>query len=146
MKLYLLQHGDAEPKDVDPERPLSVKGIKDIENLAQFTGNIPFIDIYHSGKLRAMQTAEIIAQGQQVEEREQLAPNDPIDSIAFEIKQSDTDLMIVGHLPFLGKLASHLLTGNEENSPVRFEPGTLVCLEYDGYWTTRFILPPSLFY
>ena len=36
MRLYIVQHGDAVAKDVEPERPLSEKGRADIERLAGF--------------------------------------------------------------------------------------------------------------
>lgn len=36
MRVYLVQHGDAVPKEVDPDRPLSDTGRQDIERLAKF--------------------------------------------------------------------------------------------------------------
>ncbi len=63
MRIYLVQHGEAVAKDVDPERPLSEQGHNDVEKIATFLGNtqLGMERILHSGKLRAEQTAEIFA-------------------------------------------------------------------------------------
>jgi phosphohistidine phosphatase len=37
--------------------------------------------------------------------------------------------MIVGHLPFLGKLVALLVTGSEENEIVEYQVGSIVCIE-----------------
>jgi phosphohistidine phosphatase SixA len=52
--------------------------------------------------------------------------------------------MLVGHLPQLGRLASLVLTGREEPSPVAFTPGTLVGLERGAGWVIVWALPPAL--
>ena len=63
MKLYLVQHGEACAKDVDPDRPLTDAGKADVERLAAFLGQVGIrVDrVIHSGKLRAVQTAERLA-------------------------------------------------------------------------------------
>lgn len=140
MKLYLLQHGECEPESVDPDRPLTIKGRSDIERLKRL--KISVSKIYHSGKLRAQQSAEIIAQEKAIEQRDGLKPNDPIDSIVQEIEQFESDLMIVGHLPQLDKLVSYLLVGDENKSIVSFVPGTLLGLEYfEDNWSMVYMLP-----
>jgi broad specificity phosphatase PhoE len=35
MRLYLVQHGDAVPEQLDPERPLSAAGRQDVEAVAR---------------------------------------------------------------------------------------------------------------
>jgi phosphohistidine phosphatase len=62
MKLYLAQHGDSLPEQVNPERPLSERGREDVRRLAEFLGGtgIQVRRVYHSGKLRARQTAELL--------------------------------------------------------------------------------------
>lgn len=145
MKLYLIQHGEAEKKEVDPERPLTAKGKKDIAKISASLKGSKTAKIYHSGKLRAQQTAELIAPGGRTEARDQLAPNDPLDPILDEIKKSTEDLMIVGHLPFLGKLASLLLTGDQEKNTVSFQQGAVLCLERPagGNWSILFFITPE---
>ena len=56
MKLYLVQHGEACAKDVDPERPLTDQGNADTDRLAAFLkqAGIQVERVIHSGKLRAV--------------------------------------------------------------------------------------------
>ena len=63
MKLYLVQHGEAVSKDIDPGRPLSPDGVMAVQSIAthMFNRHIELNRVYHSGKLRAHQTAEIFA-------------------------------------------------------------------------------------
>ena len=63
MKLYLAQHGEACPKDIDPDRPLTDQGREDIERLAAFLARagIEVERVIDSGKLRAAQTADLLA-------------------------------------------------------------------------------------
>jgi hypothetical protein len=54
--------------------------------------------------------------------------------------------MLVGHLPFLEKLTSLLLCGNEKTRLVLFRYGAIVCLEQreDKGWGVRWILTPEM--
>ena len=63
MKVYLVQHGKAVDKSVDPERPLSDEGTQQTQAVADFIAslNIKVECIWHSGKMRAHQTAEILS-------------------------------------------------------------------------------------
>jgi phosphohistidine phosphatase len=57
MKLYLVQHGDALPKDIDPDRPLSNVGHAEVGLLAELlAGHMNISRVLHSGKTRARQT------------------------------------------------------------------------------------------
>jgi phosphohistidine phosphatase len=152
MKLYLVQHGEATTEQVDPARPLTAKGRNDVQKIASFlkgAGLGPVV-ISHSGKTRARQTAEIIAAqlrpSDQVTERDGLAPNDPVKSVAKEVSGVANDLMIVGHLPFLGKLAARLLAGVESKNVVAFRQGGIVCLQRneDQTWQVAWMVIPEL--
>ena len=133
MRLYLVQHGEAVPEDVDAARPLSPSGRADVARMAGFlaAGGVRVGRIMHSGKRRAEQTAEIIgaALGSAPEARADLNPMDPTDSVARDAATWDQDVMLVGHLPFMAKLASRLIAGREDAGVVAFQPGTIVCLE-----------------
>ena len=51
-------------------------------------------------------------------------------------------VLVVGHLPHLSRLVSHLL--DCERDLVRFENGGLVCLEQDGdAWLMASVLTPA---
>ena len=104
--------------------------------------------ICHSGKLRAKQTAEIFADSlkRPAEAAQGLNPNDDVLEWADRISREKGDLMIIGHLPFLEKLTSLLVTGKEDFRPVLFRYGAIVCLdkkEADG-WGVRWILTPEM--
>jgi phosphohistidine phosphatase len=61
MRLFLVQHGNALLKDVDPERGLSESGKQDVANVVAFLarGSVQVERIFHSGKKRAWETAEL---------------------------------------------------------------------------------------
>lgn len=122
MKIFLVQHADAVPKETDPERPLSEKGAMQARRAAEFLKKIPFYPdiILHSDKKRSIETAEIICfalGGVRMEPREHIGPNDDIAGLKSEILASKKSIMIVGHQPFLGKLASALM-GAEDGRQV----------------------------
>ena len=153
MKLYLIQHGEAKPEAEDPERPLTVRGEEEVKKVALKAGNLNVLPskIFHSGKLRAKQTAELIAKGLRispgrVEAALGLNPNDDVKPWAKRIGNEKEDLMIVGHLPFLEKLASYLLSGNENSRLVLFRYGAVICLDQkeDKGWAIRWILTPEM--
>lgn len=152
MKLYLIQHGEATTEEVDPSRPLTAKGRFEVQKMTSFLkgASLGPMVILHSAKARARQTAEILATQLgpdfQVKEREGLTPNDPVKGLANEMSEMANDLMIVGHLPFLGKLASMLLAGSEGKDLVAFRPGGVVCLQRneDQTWQVAWMVTPEL--
>ena len=153
MKLYLIQHGEAKSEAEDPDRPLTEKGGKEVRSVSKAATdlNIRPSKIYHSGKLRAKQTAEIIASTLKthnlpVQSVQGLNPNDDIHLWVERISKEKEDLMLVGHLPFLEKLASFLLSGNEKAKSVLFRYGTIVCFDHkeDNGWKVRWILTPEM--
>jgi len=152
MKIYLMQHGKPVPKEENPERPLSVEGKGDVERLATFLqrGGIGVDEIFHSGKIRARETAEIMMSrlnpGVRPEEKGGLSPLDNVNGIAVHLKEMDKDLLIAGHLPHLGRLTSLLVTGSESIPVVSFKQGGVVCLEKgeDGGWKVAWMLVPEI--
>lgn len=151
MKLYLLQHGEAVPEEMDPQRPLSDKGASDIEKLARYIASmgVQSGQVFHSGKLRARQTAEIIskyiAQGSS-DSKDGLKPNDDVIAFTDELDNCDSDLCVVGHLPFMSKLVSYLVTTDVDQAIVHYLPGTMVCLERDelDQWQINWMLRPEM--
>lgn len=146
MIVYLVQHGDALPETVDPERPLSEKGETQVAKLSGFLKKLPVYPgiILHSGKLRAKQTAEALSLalgGIRLEERPFLNPNDRIEPAKSEIAAYEKTLMIVGHMPFLGRLASSLLIVREKDPLVEIAQASLLALRRteDGYTIDCFI-------
>jgi len=151
VKLFLMQHGDALAKDVDPERRLSQAGRSDVERVAAFLATrINVAHIMHSGKSRALETAEIVAE---LLERQTsikvfsgINPSDPVEAFAQQVDDWNENLLVVGHLPFLAKLVAYLLTGSAHESIVSYTPGSIVCLESAGDegWQLQWMVRPEL--
>jgi len=147
--LYLVHHGDAVGPDVNPMRPLSDRGRVESDMLAQKAaerGARPDV-IWHSGKLRARQTAECYwkrcnplaafsaARG--------LQPTDPTNWIADAIAAESGHLMVAGHFPHLPRLLGRLISGHPDAPPAEFPLNGAVALELvDGRWVERWRLVP----
>ena len=152
MRIYLTQHGLAVPKDVDPDRPLSEQGRQDVRRLADFLrhAGIQVEQVLHSGKTRAEQTATMLAghmlSSGQPQAHAGLGPIDPLEKLSPEIAFWSTDTLIVGHLPFLGRLASLLFASDPDRPMLAFQPGSMACLEKDaeGYWVLVWMIRPEL--
>jgi phosphohistidine phosphatase len=153
MNVYLVQHAEAKTKEEDPERPLSEKGWSDIRKVAAFVAkqaNINVSYIMHSGKTRAQQTAEVLAEylnpSEGVKEAEGLAPLDVPSVWAERLAEAKQEMMLVGHLPHMAKLAAHLLSQDEEKKIVGFQMAGIVCLERDGSgnWSVSWMVVPQI--
>jgi len=152
MRIYLVQHGQAKSEDIDPDRRLTEKGIADVTKISRFLKDAGLhVDvIWPSGKASAAQTADILATGivssQGIIRHDGLAPNDDIGHIKDELLQKETDVMIVGHLPFLSKLASSLISGSESAGTIVFQQGGVVCMESNEnkIWQLLWMIVPKL--
>jgi len=150
MKLYLVQHGKAKTKDEDPERSLTDDGIKEVESVGNFLKKIgvKVEGIFHSGKRRAQQTAEIFGRflNVQVEKADNLEPLADISIWAERVQKLEKDIMLVGHLPHLSRLANYLISRNQELDAISFRFGGVVCLERDGdgKWRLVWIITPEI--
>jgi phosphohistidine phosphatase len=152
MALYLAQHGKSQPKEMDPEQGLSPAGTLDVEQVARWAREhgLMVARIVHSGKKRALRTAEIFANALKPEGgvlvQEGLKPLD--DPAAFAATLTDTDdLLVVGHLPFMEKLTAYLVTGSMERPVLKFINGGIVCLDRDpatDHWLIKWTIVPRL--
>ena len=152
MKLYLAQHGEAYAKEIDPDRPLTDQGRADIERLAEFLARagIEVARVIDSGKLRAAQTADLLAAAVaplvELEASDRINPND--DPAAFDWEQATEgqDTLVVGHLPFMARLVSLLVAGDADRPMTAYQPGSVVCLERDsdGHWQINWMIRPHL--
>ncbi|MEW8630626.1 MAG: phosphohistidine phosphatase SixA [Candidatus Thiodiazotropha sp.] len=152
MKLYLVQHGEACAKEIDPDRPLTRKGREDMDRLGGFLqqAGIRVTRVIHSGKLRAVQTAERlrerIAPGIELETSGCINPNDDPKGLYPQIEGADSDTLVVGHLPFVAKMVSYLVVEDEDRLVAAYRPGSVVCLEAtnDRRWQINWMLRPEL--
>jgi phosphohistidine phosphatase len=147
-KVYFMQHGRAVDSADDPERPLSDAGIKQTEKIADTlrgSGTV-ITSVFHSGKLRAAQTADIMATAMGLDAVSMIAGLSPNDEVSLLSQKLDTsDALYVGHLPHLERLAAYLVTGNEAAPIVKFQNSGVLCLEKeDSLYLIRWLLPPEL--
>lgn len=150
MDFYLVRHGEAKAGHEDPKRPLSERGRIAVKNVARAAAakGIRVSEIFHSDKLRAKQTAEILAEflspSSGVREANGLSPEDDPEIAKAELAADDEPLMLVGHLPHLGRLASLLVSGDPERVAVNFQPAAMVCISRAGKaWEIKWTLTPD---
>jgi phosphohistidine phosphatase len=117
MRAVLVHHADAESPAVDPQRPLTRLGLAQAATVAEALQRAGFVPaaIWHSGKLRARQTAEVFLRrgGPFAEFRmvRGLRPDDPPDWIRHELQAETRDILLVGHMPNISALAEALAPG-----------------------------------
>jgi phosphohistidine phosphatase len=156
MDVYLMQHGAATSAEEDPARPLTQSGRRAAKQVAARAAGcgVQAGRCIHSGKLRAEQTARIIGEalGARVESRAGLNPSDPVlpiaDLLGAESGSAPGDgIVLIGHLPFLDRLASVLIVGQQDAHPIRFQNAGLVKLvpkdEASGF-AVSWVLTPDL--
>jgi phosphohistidine phosphatase len=152
MRLYLVRHGDAVGAVVDPTRPLSERGEKEVRQVAGLLApmKLEVSEVWQSTKARAQETARILSEAlaSPVEpvERTGLSPGDPVVPVAEEICALDDDVMLVGHLPFVGRLASLLILGSDGLDCLAFHAGSVACVgrAEDGSWYLEWMVTPEV--
>ncbi len=152
MVLYLVQHGESKREEEDPARDLTEKGYREVQKVAEFLKKrgLAVTQVYHSGKTRAASTAGILAAALQpapgMAEAAGLAPLDRPEIWAGRLEKMAVNIMLVGHLPHLARLAARLLVGDEQKNPVNFKMGGVVCLRRPegGSWALDWMVIPEL--
>ena len=145
--LYLVHHGDAVGPEIDPMRPLSDLGRQHVDTIARQAAahRVKPSLIWHSGKLRARQTAEAFwrrcnplaecsaARGLQSADPPEWMRETLIEmGIEIGLSGEDRELLIVGHFPNLPRLLGLLLGCAPESAEADFPVHGLVALEHDG--------------
>lgn len=156
MELYFSQHGDAKSEEEDPERPLTERGRAETARVgrAAAAAGLDVRQIWHSGKRRARETAEIFAEAlgaaDGVHAKEWLGPTDPPGPVVEAARNAPGPVLLVGHLPFMSRLASLLLTGDPDAGVIETRCSAIVGLveteEGDGSgrgWALRWYLRPE---
>jgi phosphohistidine phosphatase len=147
--LYLVRHGDAVSAAENPARPLSLEGRRRVELTASLAleRDIRISRIYHSGILRAQQTAEVLAARfgavEAIAPLSGLLPEDDPAIVAAELDAHTASTLLVGHLPFLSRLAALLVNGDPERPVVEFFPATMVCCSrLNARWEVNWRIAP----
>jgi len=145
MNLYFMRHGiavdraDTGAKSADRERTLTPKGIKRMQRAAKGLASLSlsFDRILTSPLVRARQTAKIVAQALQLEDRveeiQQLSPDQSVQDLVFGLVpySGEKKILLVGHEPLLSSTVSFLLSG-KAGAEIGIKKGGLCCLEVDG--------------
>ncbi len=153
MRVYLVQHGLAKSESEDATRPLSSQGREDVTRCAGFLSLFEKpkpTTILHSGKLRAQQTAEMFAEAWgnlSVEKADDLSPNGDPSTWSTHLASMSEDVMLIGHLPHIQRLAGLLICSDPDREAVHFRNSGVVCLERrSGDWSLLWQINPTLFY
>jgi phosphohistidine phosphatase len=149
--LYLVHHGEATSPDEDARRPLTALGRRSVERLAaeaHARGARPAV-IWHSGKLRARQTADAFWRScnpfASLAAMRGLQPADPPQWLHDRLSGETRDVMCVGHLPHLARLLAAITRADHADGT--WPPHGLVALESDAadptLWHERWRLSPE---
>jgi phosphohistidine phosphatase len=136
--IYLVHHGDAVGPEVDPARPLSARGVEAVRRLADEVarrGAQPEC-IWHSGKLRARQTAEAFWRACNPRATfsaiRGLQPSDPPMWLRDHLAGESRDVMAVGHMPHLARALRMMVGEDPDQSQRDFPLHGVVALESAG--------------
>lgn len=157
IRLYLLRHAHAVSDTEDPLRPLSEHGREQVRTVARFVharGGIQVERVWHSPLRRAVETAELFCERLNLtatcREIDGLLPDDDIRGVSRRLSGFGYPLLVVGHEPHLGRLASILVCGNVDQDIVDFKKGALLCLEREAtksrtiLWRICWFISPEL--
>ena len=146
MKIYLVQHGKALSEEIEKRKPLSKIGKLETEGIASHLKKQGIVvnKVYHSGKLRAKETADIFSKylcDGTIHQIQGINPNDDVKE--FIQKINDEDLMFVGHLPFMEKAVSLLVANDKTAQVLKFKNSSVVCIEKDedNYCISWYLIP-----
>jgi phosphohistidine phosphatase len=154
--LFLIRHADALDGDVDEERPLSPKGLRQVRNLARFLKESKAVDVrevWHSPLVRARETAEGLADElgwrSKLRESKGLRPEDPPGILAQRLRGAELPLALVGHNPSMEAIASLLVTGGAQPTAFIFRKSAMLALEPlrgtgVGQWAAAWQVAPEL--
>lgn len=145
--VYIVRHGIAEERAAsgeDADRRLTDEGRRKVIEIARGlkeAGLKP--DVILSSPLpRALETAKLIASGIDREKHVRTLPALSTDydaeAVIAALEEFDGagELMLVGHQPQLGEIASFLLTGSPSIVPLPFKKGGIAAIQVGG-------LPPQ---
>lgn len=159
MEVYILRHGDAVDRVTggyahDADRPLTEAGRAEVLAVASGLRRLGLtLDLLLTSPLvRAVQTAEIIAETLTVARgpvvTPALAPGGDLAAVLAAARPGGQRVMVVGHMPSLGELASWLTWGDPALVvPLRTAGLCRVDLgphDQPGAGDLRWLLPPRL--
>jgi phosphohistidine phosphatase len=149
--VFLVQHARALAKEENPDRPLTPIGKDELRKVAAIVSADVAVDlarIWHSGKTRAAQTAEVLAQHFHprlgVRSSDGLSPLDDPRVWQGRLAEMEQQVMLVGHLPYMERLAGLLIAGDPDRQVLEFQNAGIVCLRRkEGQWRIRWTVTPE---
>jgi phosphohistidine phosphatase len=152
MHLYLIRHAHAVDAEEDSSRPLSARGIGQVNALAKFlksSGAFAPEEIWHSPLARSRETAERLTRRLKLDVpltlRSGLEPEDNPEAVAAQLKDCAQAVAIIGHEPQLSAVASLLVAGRAAPAKFTLKKGAALALEGIGpHWSVRWLLAPEL--
>ncbi|MBW8335311.1 phosphohistidine phosphatase SixA [Stutzerimonas stutzeri] len=134
MRLWLLRHGEAEPRArTDAERNLTEGGRRDVRRSATFLRGKPLQVVLVSPYQRAQQTADEVCKALSFSGRRETVdwatPESDLEEAlrALDLR-GESDLLLVTHQPFVGNLAGWLVNGSH-SEPLPMATASLAELE-----------------
>jgi phosphohistidine phosphatase len=152
MPLYLVRHGQANSGAFNPDPPLTAEGRAEVDRMAHLASAFafPISQIFYSSKIRARQTAEMMAHylkpSSGIKEAKGINPDDNVMETSKSLDPSQ-NTMLIGHLPFLERIVSYLIIGKTDKTIIKFQAGGIVCLDKDATtqgWYIRWALMPDM--
>ena len=152
MHIYLVRHAHALDGDVDTLRPLSKKGIAQIQSVGRLLRRADAIQakvLWHSPLARSSETADRLAKKlrlkAKISEVSGLKPSDDPEIMAERLSDLRYPVIVVGHDPHLSALATLLLTGKVEPLLVHLKKSAVVRLDREGRgWSVRWHVSPEV--
>jgi len=161
MKAFLIRHSHALADSDDARRVLSAQGREMTRQVASFlksSGAVSSVRaVWHSPLARARETAELLIKELELDvlliEAPGLLPTDDPASVADRLDNASDPVMIVGHEPQLGVLATTLVRGKTRPVVFEFKKTAVLALERTGgrhkssgraCWRVRWHFSPEL--
>ncbi|PCJ65382.1 MAG: phosphohistidine phosphatase SixA [Candidatus Hydrogenedentota bacterium] len=152
MRVVLMRHGEAEHGRGDDARRLTANGVAQAESQGRMLKKLGWTgtEVWHSRKVRAEETARHLAEAAGLaavfHEQSGLLPEDDVEDIASLLNEQVEDVIVVGHLPYMSYMASHLAAGNASSSMWQFGTGAMLVLSRmgRGAWEVEGFYPQGL--
>ncbi len=156
MNLYMALHAEAEdrtPPEQDAARKIIQLGFDDIDRIGAFAPvakDGALSAIYHSHTVRTRETAKGFANHFKPRdgavEIDGLMADDDISGWLERLNNAEDDMMIVGHMPSLKRIAGSLIAGDEAVHPIQFARAGIACLTRrdDNSWAVSWMVTPGL--
>jgi phosphohistidine phosphatase len=161
MKAFLVRHSHALPNSDDSRRRLSAQGKQVTRDVAGFLKSRNVLGsvhaVWYSPLARARETAELLIEELGLDvlliEVPGLLPEDDPADLADRLDGMDVPVMIIGHEPQLGALATILVRGKTNPLVFEFKKTAVLALERTSRrhkksgrscWQVRWYLSPEL--